>query len=45
LKYYGGFSIFEVYNLPIMIRNWFAQRLLKQLKEEEEAYKKASRKK
>jgi len=45
MKYHGGFSIFETYNLPIKIRNWFCQRLAKQLKDEEEAIKKASNKK
>ena len=34
LKYYGGWSFFEVYNLPVMIRDWFLRRLIEQKKEE-----------
>ena len=37
LKYYGGWSFFEAYNLPILIRRWFLQRLIKQKKDEREA--------
>jgi hypothetical protein len=36
LKYHGGFSFTEAYNLPIQIRNWFVQRLIKQLERERE---------
>ena len=36
LKYQGGFSFTEAYNLPIQIRNWFVQRLIKQLERERE---------
>lgn len=39
LKYYGGWSFFEAYNLPIKIRKWFVERLIKQLKEEKEQLK------
>ena len=39
MKYYGGWSFTELYNLPIGLRNWFADRLLKQLKEESESSK------
>lgn len=45
MKYFGGWGLLEIYNLPILIRNWFSERLLKQLKDEEEAYEKAKRKK
>jgi hypothetical protein len=41
LKYYGGFSLYESYNLPVTIRNWFVKRLIKQLQDEEEAVKKS----
>jgi len=44
LKYYGGFSLFESYNLPIGLRQWFVKKLIDQLKEENDAIKKASRK-
>tara|TARA_Y100000310_G_C20651666_1_gene799762 strand:- start:1549 stop:1719 length:171 start_codon:yes stop_codon:yes gene_type:complete len=36
LKYHGGFSFTEAYNLPIKIRTWFVQRLIKQLERERE---------
>ena len=34
LKYYGGWSFFEVYNLPVMIRGWCLRRLIDQKQEE-----------
>tara|TARA_R100000152_G_C6683286_1_gene116619 strand:+ start:58 stop:303 length:246 start_codon:yes stop_codon:yes gene_type:complete len=37
LKYYGGWSFFEAYNLPVGLRKWFADRLAKQLQKESEA--------
>lgn len=43
LKYHGGWSFFEAYNLPIQIRRWFLDRLSKQIEKEAEAYKKASK--
>lgn len=39
LKYHGGWSFIELYNLPVGLRNWFIERLTKQLKEEAEAIK------
>ena len=30
MKYHGGWSFTEAYNLPIPIREWFLQRLIKQ---------------
>jgi hypothetical protein len=41
LKYYGGWSIFESYNLPVGLRKWFVKRLSKQIREENEAKKAA----
>jgi len=45
MKYYGGWSFSEAYNLPIQIRRWFLDRLIKQKDDEnkatEDAYKKA----
>jgi hypothetical protein len=43
LKYHGGWSLTEAYNLPVGLRQWFLQRLEKQFKEESEQIKKASR--
>lgn len=43
MKYYGGWSFIEAYNLPVGLRNWFADRLAKQKKEESDAYNKATR--
>ena len=46
MKYYGGWSFTEAYNLPISIRRWFLDRLSKQLNTEREnmenSYRKAS---
>ena len=43
LKYSGGWSFSEAYNLPIGLRDWFTKRLIKQLKQENEAMEKASK--
>jgi|TARA_R100001244_G_scaffold107613_1_gene79742 hypothetical protein len=43
LKYHGGWSFIESYNLPIQLRNWFVKRLAKQLEDESDAIKKASK--
>jgi hypothetical protein len=43
LKYSGGWSLSEAYNLPIGLRKWFVERLLKQLESEKEAIEKASK--
>ena len=37
LKYHGGWSFFESYNLPVNIRNWFLERLIKEKEDEAEA--------
>lgn len=44
LKYYGGWSFFEAYNLPIKLRTWFMERLAKQLASEKEQMDKAKSK-
>ena len=36
LKYHGGWSFTEAYNLPIGLRKWFVERLVKQKKDEAE---------
>ncbi len=43
LKYSGGWSFSEAYNLPIGLRLWFVKRLIKQLEAEKEATEKASK--
>jgi len=45
LKYHGGWSFIEAYNLPVGLRTWFVERLGKQIKKENEAIEKSSRKK
>tara|TARA_R100000152_G_C6672840_1_gene108720 strand:+ start:123 stop:347 length:225 start_codon:yes stop_codon:yes gene_type:complete len=42
LKYSGGWSFSEAYNLPVGLRKWFVDRLLRQLEAEKEAIDKAS---
>jgi len=37
LKYHGGWSFMEAYNLPIKLRTWFLQRLDDQFKKEKAA--------
>ncbi len=43
LKYSGGWSFTEAYNLPIGLREWFVKRLIKQLEAEKEAIENASK--
>lgn len=45
LKYSGGWSFSEAYNLPVGLRKWFVERLIKQLEMEKEAIEKASKSK
>lgn len=45
LKHHGGWSFIEVYNLPIQIRRWFLQRLIKQFEDEKTEMEKAYKKK
>ena len=37
MKYFGGWSFIEAYNLPVQMRNWYYDRLMKQLKKEADA--------
>ncbi len=39
LKYYGSWSFFEAYNLPVSIRTWMLDRLVRQKQEESDAMK------
>jgi hypothetical protein len=41
LKYHGGWSFTEAYNLPVMIRLWFIDRLTKQFEMERDAAERA----
>ncbi len=43
LKYSGGWSFSEAYNLPIGLRKWFVERLIRQLEREAEEIEKASK--
>jgi len=43
LKYSGGWSLSEAYNLPVGLRLWFVKRLMKQLKDEKEAIERAQK--
>jgi hypothetical protein len=43
LKYSGGWSFIESYNLPIGLRKWFVDRLIKQIEAENEAMESASK--
>jgi hypothetical protein len=43
LKYSGGWSFSEAYNLPVGLRNWFTQRLIAQLEMEKKAIEEASK--
>jgi hypothetical protein len=43
LKYSGGWSFAEAYNLPVGLRTWFVERLIKQLEAESDAIESASK--
>ena len=43
LKHYGGWSLFELYNLPIGLRKWWLERTIEEYKKEAEQMKKSSR--
>tara|TARA_Y100000310_G_scaffold344053_1_gene454818 strand:+ start:2767 stop:2907 length:141 start_codon:yes stop_codon:yes gene_type:complete len=45
MKHHGGWSFIEAYNLPVVIRRWFLERLAKQFEDEQEQYEKAKKKK
>ena len=42
LKYHGGWSFIEAYNLPVGLRTWFVNRLAKQFEDEKKQFDKAS---
>ena len=41
LKYYGNWSLTEAYSLPVGLRKWFVDRLMKQLDLEQNATSKS----
>jgi len=41
LKYSGGWSFSEAYNLPVGLRRWFVERLVQQLEAEKSAIESA----
>jgi len=41
LKYHGGWSFTEAYNLPVGLRIWFVERLAKQFEDENEQIRQA----
>ena len=45
MKYHGGWSFIEAYNLPIGLRNWFVKRLAEQKEKEAEEIEKSTKKK
>lgn len=44
MKYHNGWSFTELYNLPIVIRRWFLERLVKQKEQEKESAEEAAKK-
>ena len=44
MKYYGGYSLFESFNLPVGLRRYLYQKLVKRLEDEKEAIEKARNK-
>lgn len=44
LKYYGGYSLIETYNMPIGMRKWTVQRLIKQKEQEKQLQDDSKRK-
>tara|TARA_A100001515_G_C4492515_1_gene183808 strand:- start:132 stop:290 length:159 start_codon:yes stop_codon:yes gene_type:complete len=42
LKYHGGWSFIEAYNLPVGLRKWFLDKLIEQFNTEREAIENAT---
>jgi len=42
MKYYGGWSLFELYSLPIGLRDWYFKLLASHKEKENEEVKKAT---
>jgi hypothetical protein len=43
MKQFGNWSFFEIYNLPVALRNWFYEQLVKLKEKEVEDAKKSRR--
>ena len=43
LKHYGGWSLAEMYSLPIGLRQWWLERTIEEYEKEKEQYDKAKR--
>ena len=43
LKYHGGYSLFESYSIPVGLRKWFIERLIKQKETEKEQMEKVQK--
>ena len=43
LKHYGGWSLFELYNLPIKLREWWLKRTIEEYEKEKKAAEDAKR--
>tara|TARA_R100000700_G_scaffold40131_2_gene54863 strand:- start:242 stop:439 length:198 start_codon:yes stop_codon:yes gene_type:complete len=43
MKYYSNWSLMELYNLPVGLRGWYFEKLLKQKEKEAEAKKQPQR--
>ena len=41
LKHYGGWSLYEMYNLPVGLRQWWLERTIEEYKKESERSKKS----
>ena len=43
LKHYGGWSLSELYTLPIGLRKWWLERTIQEYEKEKEEYEKAKK--
>jgi hypothetical protein len=41
LKHYGGWSLYELYNLPVGLRQWWLERTMKEYEKEKEQMEKS----
>jgi hypothetical protein len=45
MKYHGGWSFYEAYNLPVALRRWFFERLQEQIETENKQIEEANKQK
>ena len=43
MKYHGGWSFIEAYNLPVQVRRWFLGRLARQFESEKKEIEKSQK--